>query len=45
MLLLQCGKLVIVIFFYIHPASNTSDADDDLHDTYIEHVIFSFKSK
>jgi hypothetical protein len=25
--------------------SDTSDADDDLYDTYTEHVIFSFKSK
>jgi hypothetical protein len=43
-LLLQRDKLVTVIF-YIHPASDTSDADDNLHDTYTEHVIFSFKSK
>jgi hypothetical protein len=45
MLLLQWGKLVTVNFFYIHPALDTSDADDDLHDMYTEHVIFSFKSK
>jgi hypothetical protein len=44
-LLLQWGKLVTVKKNYIHPASDTSDADDDLHDTYTEHVSFSFKSK
>jgi hypothetical protein len=44
-LLLQWGKLVTVNFFYIHPASDTTDANDDLHDTYTEHVNFSFKSK
>jgi hypothetical protein len=41
-LLLQWGKLVTVNVFYNHLASNTSDADDDLHDTYTKHVIFSF---
>jgi hypothetical protein len=44
-LLLQWDKLVTVKKIYIYPASDTSDADDDLHDTYTEHVIFSFKSK
>jgi hypothetical protein len=39
------NKLVTVKKIYIYPASDTSDADDDLHDTYTEHVIFSFKSK
>jgi hypothetical protein len=28
------GELVIVNFFYIHPVSDTLDADDDLHDKY-----------
>jgi hypothetical protein len=44
-LLLQWGKLVTVKKIYIHPASDTLDVDDDLHDTYTEHVIFSFKNK
>jgi hypothetical protein len=44
-LLLQWGKLVIVKKIYIYPASDTSDADDDLHDTYTNIVIFPFKSK
>jgi hypothetical protein len=44
-LLLQWDKLVTVKKIYIHPASDTSDADNDLHDTYTEHVIFNFKSK
>jgi hypothetical protein len=44
-LLLQWGKLVTVNCFYIHPALDTSDVDNDLYDTYIEHVIFSSKSK
>jgi hypothetical protein len=39
-LLLQWDKLVTVKIFYIHPASDTSDADDDLHDTYTEHTFF-----
>jgi hypothetical protein len=44
-MLLQWGKLITVKKNYIYSASDTSDADDDLHDTYTEHVIFSFKSK
>jgi hypothetical protein len=43
MLLLQWRKLVTVKKNYIHPASDTSDADDDLHDTYTEHVSFFLK--
>jgi hypothetical protein len=37
------GKLVTVNVFYIHPALDTSDADDNLHDTYTEHVFFLLK--
>jgi hypothetical protein len=44
-LLQQWDKLVTVKKIYIHPATDTSDADDDLHDTYTEHVVFSFTSK
>jgi hypothetical protein len=42
-LLLQWAKLVTVNFFYIHPESDTSNADDDLDDTYTEHVVFLLK--
>jgi hypothetical protein len=48
-LLLQWDKLVTVKKFYIHPALDTSDANNDLHDNDLHdndlHVVFSFKSK